>query len=134
MDVKLDHEIELIQEIKARIIDAGGSSGDPVYLDGISYFETRKSSTGSANVSINCVFINEEGEVCADLYRSGTAGFFDFICGKRICDLSERGLQEVLYALDNDLWNVKETAEKEKPGSKGLPWPSLRLPFLYKGI
>jgi hypothetical protein len=134
MDEKLYHENELIQEIKSKITDAGGGSGDPVYLDGVSYFETRKSSTGSANVSINCIFINEEGEICADLYRSGTAGFFDFICGKKIYDLSERGLREVLYALDNDLWYVKETVEKEKTESKGQFRFSLRLPFLYKGI
>ena len=134
MDVPVYHENELIQDIKSRIIDAGGGSGNPIYFEKVSYFESRKSSTGSANVSINCIFINEEGEICADLYRSGTAGFFDFICGKRISDLSEQGLNEVLYALDNNMWYVKEVAEKEKRAGKGLSRLPLRLPFLYKGI
>jgi hypothetical protein len=133
MDV-LYHENELIRNIKSRIIDAGGGSGDPVYFERVSYFESRKSSTGSANVSVNCIFINEEGEICADLYRSGTAGFFDFICGKRIPDLSEQGLREILYALDNDMWYVKEADEKEKSAGKGLFRLTSRLPFLYKGI
>lgn len=134
MDQQVFSENELICEIKEKLINAGGAKGDPVYLDGISYFETRKSSSGSANITINCLFINEEGDVCADLYRSGTAGFFDFICGKRICDLSERGLKEVLFALENNMWYMKETRERENPRSRRLFRLPLRLPFLYKGI
>lgn len=125
---------ELLQEIKSRIIEAGGGTGNLVYLDNVSYFETRKSNSGSGNFSINCLFLNEDEEVCADLYRAGTAGFFDFICGKRILDLGERGLREVLYALENDLWSVEESEAKTRKENKGSFKFPLRLPFLFKGI
>lgn len=127
-------ENELLEAIKSGIIEAGGGTGNPVYLEGVSYFETRKSKSGSGNFTINCLFFNEEEEVCADLYRSSTSGFFDFICGKRILDLGERGLREILYALENDLWSMKECGYKAEKENKGFFKLPLRLPFMFKGI
>ncbi len=131
-DNALDNNI-LLESIKSKIAEAGGDTGSPLYLDGISYFETRKSSTGSGNLSINCIFINEEGNVCADLYRSGAAGFFDFICGKEISDLSERGLTEILYALDKGLWSVEDTGEVQGGrGSRGMTRLPFKIPFMRR--
>jgi len=128
----LDNTI-LLESIKSKIAEAGGDTGSPLYLDGVSYFETRKSRTGSGSLSINCIFINEEGNVCADLYRSGSAGFFDFICGKEISDLSDRGLTEILYALEKGLWSVEESGEvRSKRGSRRMTGLPFKIPFMRR--
>lgn len=134
MGMIMQAEKELLQDIKSRIIEVGGGTGNTVYLKNVSYFETRKSNTGSGSFSINCLFLNEEEEVCADLYRSCSAGFFDFICGKKILDLGDRGLREVLYALENNLWSVEVSENKTIKGNKWFLKVPLRLPFMFKGI
>ena len=130
MGMIMQVENELLQNIKSRVIEAGGGTGSPVYLNNISYFETRKSSSGSGNFFINCLFLDDEEEVCADLYRTCSAEFVDFICGKRILDLGIRGLREVLYALENNLWKVEKDLGKKKKENKF----SFKLPFLIKGM
>ncbi len=125
---------ELLQDIKSRVIEAGGGIGNPVYLKNISYFETRKSDSGSGNFYINCLFLNDEEEVCADLYRTCSSGFFDFICGKRILDLGDRGLREVLYALENNLWSVEKDVDKKSNENKFLFKFPFKLPSIIKGI
>jgi len=128
----LDNNL-LLESIKSKISEAGGDTGSPLYLDGVSYFETRKSRTGSGSLSINCIFINDEGNVCADLYRTGSAGFFDFICGKEISDLSDRGLTEILYALEKGNWSVEETGEAQsKTGNRGMAGLTLKIPFMRR--
>ena len=128
----LDNNL-LLESIKSKIAEAGGDSGTPLYLDGVSYFETRKSRTGSGSLSINCIFINEEGNVCADLYRSGAAGFFDFICGKEISDLSDRGLTEILFALEKGNWSVEDTGEVQgKRGKGGMARLTIKIPFMRR--
>lgn len=123
----------LLDAIKSKIIEAGGDTGTPLYLEGVSFFETRKSRTGSGSLSINCIFINEEGRVCADLYRSGPSGFFDFICGKEISDLSSRGLGEIFYALDNGLWSMQDAGEShQKVSSRVLSRLSFKIPFMKR--
>lgn len=123
----------LLEAIKSKIVEAGGDTGTPLYLEGVSYFETRKSRTGSGSLSINCIFINDEGNVCADLYRSGASGFFDFICGKEISDLSSRGLTEIYYALDKGLWSKEDMGELPGKGRKGgLSRLSLKIPFMKR--
>lgn len=128
----LDNNL-LLESIKSKITEAGGDTGTPLYLDGVSYFETRKSRTGSGSLSINCIFINEEGNVCADLYRSGAAGFFDFICGKEISDLSDRGLTEILYALEKGNWSVEDTGEAQgERGKCGMTRLPFKIPFMRR--
>ncbi len=134
MGMVMQVDNELLQDIKSRVIEAGGGTGSPVYLNNISYFETRNSNSGSGNFFINCIFLNDEEEVCADLYRTCSSGFFDFICGKRILDLGDRGLREVLYALENNLWKVEKDGDKKNKENKFLFKLPFKLPFLIKGI
>lgn len=118
---------ELITEI------TGGARGVVIYLKNVSYTESYRSNMGSSSISISCVFINDSGAICADIYRTGNGGFFEFICGKAIDDLSTRGLDDITYALCGGNWSVSEQVRPHKRIKNKTSFVPFRLLFHQKG-
>lgn len=129
-----------VNEKVARIRDliteiTGGNRGIVIYLKNVAYTESYRSTIGSSSISISCIFMNDNEAVCADLYRTGNGGLFDFICGKAIDDLSSRGLDDIAYALSSGNWSVSEQVKshKHKKVKSRTSIISLRMPFHLKG-
>lgn len=120
---------EIIVSIKNRISDIlGGETGGAVNLENFLYHE----SDAGGRVRISCLFINEDGRVCADMYRTGTAGSIDFICGRVIDSINEKTLKKILAALEESRWSasVEPSSGKKK---KSILASALKLPFFQKG-
>jgi hypothetical protein len=123
---------ELILEIKDKIVQiAGNDAGRPVNLDGVLINESGRSN-GAGKISISCLFINEDGNVCADMYRAGSAGCVDFICGLALNSSSEKILKEIMSALDDKRWSIADYPEDEKQKKRNLV-SAFKIPFLQKG-
>jgi len=123
-------------EITARINDlvteiTGGDRGVIVNLKGVTYTETYRSELGSSTIDVSCLFINDDGTLCADMYRTARGGFFEFICGKSIDDMCRKGLHEIVYALTNERWSVSEQVRK-KTGNRRSFSP-LKISFHLRG-
>ena len=82
---------DIVLSIKERINEiTSGEAGMLVNLNGVAYPEGGRGSSHSM-ISVSCLFINEEGSVCADLFRTGTAGFTECVCGSVISTIGKRG-------------------------------------------
>jgi len=122
---------ELILEIKEMIMHISGSdAGRPVNLNNVLIRESGRSNCGG-KISIACLFINEDGNVCADMYRSGTAGCVDFICGLVLNSVDEKILREMLSALSDNRWSVADYPAFEKQKKRNFV-PSFKIPFTQK--
>jgi len=128
----INENVEMIREIKEKVSEISrGDNGTPINLDNIVFREPGK--TGSGNkIFITCLFINEDGNVCADMYRSGSAGCVDFICGLDLNSADEKILKEIKSALAGNKWSVSDYPEAEK-NKKRNPVSSFKIPFLQKG-
>jgi len=123
---------ELIREIKARVSDIScGDNGRPINLDNVVFRESGRSKSGS-RINITCIFINEDGNVCADMYRSGSAGCVDFICGLDLRSADDKILKEIKAALLGGKWSASDYQAEEK-NKKRNPVSSFKIPFLQKG-
>jgi len=123
---------ELIREIKEKVSDIScGDNGRPINLDNVVFRESGRSKSGS-RINITCLFINEDGNVCADMYRSGSAGSVDFICGLDLSSADERILNEIKTALLGGKWSVADYQAVEN-NKKRNPVSSFKIPFLQKG-
>ncbi len=123
---------ELILEIKDKIVQiAGNDAGRPVNLDGVLINGSGRSNCGG-KISISCLFINEDGHVCADMYRAGSAGCVDFICGLALNSSNDKILKEIMSALDDERWSVADYPAVEKQKKRNLV-SAFKIPFLQKG-
>jgi hypothetical protein len=123
---------QLIQEIRERISDIPGvDAGRPVNLDNVLFNESGRSGCGG-KISVTCLFINDDGNVCADMYRAGTAGCIDFICGLTLNSADEKALKKIISALEEKRWSVPDYP-LEKKQKKRNSVTSFRIPFLQKG-
>ena len=106
-------------------------AGKTIYLKNVVY-NSRSLKTGGGATSVNCIFLNEERNLCADLYRLGSGGFFDFICGRVIDDLEECGLEVIVSALECGNWSVDASGYVDtKEKKRALSFP--KIPFFQKG-
>ena len=123
---------ELIQKIKMKVIEILGSeTGRMVNLDNVLCRESGQSNVG-VKISITCLFLNEDGNLCADIYRSGSTGSVDFICGLVIDSLNEKVLKHVITALDENRWSVADCPVSEK--KKKIKFSSaFKILFFQKG-
>lgn len=126
------HKDELILEIKERITDiAGIDAGIPVNLENVLFSESYRSGCGG-KISITCLFINEDGNICANMYRSDTAGCVDFICGLVLDSVDEKALNHIKSALEEKRWSVTKNSVVEKPKKRNIV-SSFKIPFFQKG-
>jgi len=123
---------ELIHEIKEKITDISGIvARRPVNLENFLFSESHRSGCGG-KISITCLFINDDGNVCADMYRFGSAGCVDFICGRALNTIDEKVLKKIMSALEEKKWSVTDYPIMETQKKRNLV-SSLKIPFLQKG-
>lgn len=123
-----------LARIKELILEITGDNREAVIcFNDVLFNESSRSKMGSSSVSVSCIFLDEEDRICADMYRAGIAGFYEFICGISIDDLPVRGLEEIVFALENRRWSINdETKPKKKSGSRNFLM-NFRIPFHLKG-
>jgi len=133
MNLRNFGEDDILQQIEELVVEiTEGDCGIIINLRNVSFNESR-SSVGSSTLFVSNIFFNDEGRLCADLYRSGGGGFFDFICGIGIEDVRLEGLYEILHALRNSRWTLSEQpVAQKKTRRRRLPIP-VRIPFHLKG-
>lgn len=123
---------ELLLEIKEKISEiAGVNDGSPVNLSNALFHESGRSNF-VGKINITCIFINEDGNVCGDMYRSGSAGCVDFICGLDLNSVNEKILKQIICAFDENRWFVVEHPVCEKHKKRKFT-STFKIPFLQKG-
>ena len=112
IDIKTD---ETLLNIKKKILDiTEDETGMPVYLKQVIFPESDSKRGSQCIINASCLFINEEGNVCADLFRTGTAGFMECVYGNIISSIGKRGLEEIYSALLEERWYTSEPAANIK--------------------
>jgi len=123
--------VELLREIKEKITHISESdAGRPVNLDNVLCHESGRSNC-YGKINITCLFINEEGNVCADMYRTGSVGCADFFCGMTLDSVDKKILGEIVSALDRNKWSVADYPVLEKHKKRNLA-SSFKIPFFQK--
>ena len=137
IDLRTD---ETLLNIKKKVLDITEyEKGMPVYLKQVAFPEndTRKGPHSIINAS--CLFVNEEGKVCADLFRTGSAGFMECIYGNIIDSIGKKGLEDIYSALLEERWYVSESpAERDvksrrKKSGKRISVVPFRFSFHMRG-
>jgi hypothetical protein len=123
---------ELIANIKSRIEEiTSGEIGMLVYLKEVVFPEGNGRGASQSMITVSCLFLSEEGSICADLFRTGIAGFMECVYGSMISGISKRGLEEINSALMDGRWYISEIpgdgSDKEK--KKISRKKSLHVPF-----
>ncbi len=123
---------ELISAIKEKIMNITcNDAGRPVNLDNVMLHESDRSNCGG-KLLISCIFVNEEGNLCGDMYRSGAAGCVDFFCGLDLNTINEKNLNTVLSALDGGRWSVPDSPSMGNNKKRNIV-SSFKMRFLQKG-
>jgi len=134
MNMRSFGQKEILDQINTIINDiTGGDGGIIINLKNVAFNESCRSNLGSSTLAVSNLFINDDGRLCADIYRTGSGGFFEFICGMGIEDVGSRGLDEILYALRNDRWTLSEQPRPQKKSRNRKILMPIRMPFHLKG-
>jgi len=123
---------ELLDNIKTRIDEiTSGEIGMLVYLKEAVFPEGGSRGASQSMITVSCLFISEEGNICADLFRTGTAGFMECVYGSMISGIGKRGIEEINAALIDGRWYISETPgeRNEKDKKKTSRKKSLHVPF-----
>lgn len=130
--VIIETKDELISAIKERIISISGSDEvRTVNLENVQFHESDRTAA-NGRMYITCIFINEDNNVCADMYRSGAACCVDFICGLDLKSVDEKNLKQILSALDKNICFDEDAPVIAKQKKRNLV-SALKIPFLQKG-
>ncbi len=93
-------------DIENRVEEIMGVDMDsPVFLHGASYLYNDKNRS---RVTVNCIFRNGDGELCADLHVELSGGHSEFHTGKSIEKIGKLGLRRILQALKDNRWSKCE--------------------------
>lgn len=125
---------ELLINIHTRIEEiTTGEIGMLVYLKEAVFPESGGRGGSQSMITVSCLFMNEEKSVCADLFRTGTAGFMECIYGSTISSIGKRGLEEINNALTEGRWYVSENpgSGSEKERKKNVRKKTLHVPFKF---
>ena len=123
---------ELVSQIRNRIISITGDYNEmPVYLADVS-FRSPGENGRKGRISICCLFVNEEGNICADMLRSGSAGCADFICGLKISSFEEKVLENIISSLDGNKWYVSDSTDVRVKKKKKFT-SVVKMPFFKRG-
>jgi hypothetical protein len=123
---------ELLINIKLKIEEiTSGEIGMLVYLKEAVFPEGNSRGASQSMITVSCLFLSEEGSICADLFRSGTAGFMECVYGSMINSIGKRGLEEINSALMEGRWYISETPGNgnEKVKKKTSKKKNLHVPF-----
>ena len=123
---------ELLANIKTKIEEiTSGEIGMLVYLKEVVFPEGGSRGASQSMITVSCLFLSEEGGICADLFRTGTAGFMECVYGSVISSIGKRGLEEINTALMDGRWYISETpgTGNEKEKKKTSRKKSLHVPF-----
>ncbi len=134
MNMRSFGQNEILDQIQAIIDDiTGGDCSIIINLKNVIFNESCRSNLGSSTLAVSSLFINDDGRLCADMYRTGSGGFFEFICGIGIGDVGLRGLDEILYALRNERWSLSGEPRPQKKAKNRKILIPVRMPFHLKG-
>ena len=132
---------DLLTNIKIRIEEiTSGEIGMLVYLKEVVFPEGNSRGASQSMITVSCLFLGDDGAICADLFRTGTAGFMECVYGSMISGIGKRGLEEINSALMDGRWYISETPGKgeEKDKKKTSRKKSLHVPFklsmLMRGV
>lgn len=125
---------ELLANIKVRIEEiTSGEVGMLVYLKEAVFPEASSRGVSHSMITVSCLFLNEEKSICADLFRTGTAGFMECVYGNVISGIGRKGIEEINSALMEGRWYVSEIPgsgnEKERKRSSRIK--NLGVPFKF---
>lgn len=123
---------DLLAGIKVRIEEiTSGEIGMLVYLKEAVFPEGNSRGASQSIITVSCLFLNDEKNICADLFRAGTAGFMECVYGSAINAISRRGLEEINSALNDGRWYVSENpgSGSEKQGKKASRKKAIHVPF-----
>jgi len=121
---------ELIADIKMKLDEITSSEiGMLVYLKEVVFPESNSRGASQSMITVSCLFVNDEGGICADLFRTGTAGFMECVYGSMINGIGKRGLEEINSALLDGRWYISESPGSEKDSKKITKKKSLHVPF-----
>ena len=112
---------ELITEIRDKIIYLlNDDIRRNVYLEDV-YFYHSDILENRNRVTITCIFINDEGNLCVDMYRAGYDVSSNFMCGIRLDSLDERVLKTIIKAFAEGKFTVEDHLyDSCKEKNKGL--------------
>ena len=97
----------LIKEIRDRIIYLlHDDIRRNVFLEDV-YFYHSDILENRNRITITCIFFNDEGNLCIDMYRSGYDMYSNYMCGIRLDSLDERVLNTIVKAFDEDKFFVE---------------------------
>jgi len=103
---------DLVEDIKGKIADiTSGEIGMIVYLKNASYHDNSRGSTHNI-ITVSCVFINDDGNLCADLFRTGAAGFMECLYGNIVSGMGLKGVEVIYSAINEGRWYLAETPKK----------------------
>lgn len=123
---------ELLANIKLKMEEiTSGEIGMLVYLKEAVFPEGNSRGPSQSMITVSCLFLSEEGSICADLFRAGTAGFMECVYGSMINSIGKRGLEEINSALMEGRWYISETPGhgNEKVKKKTSKKKNLHVPF-----
>lgn len=132
---------DLIADIKNRVCEiTKGEIGMIVYLRDASYNDYSRG--GSHNIiTVSCIFINEEGNLCADLFRSGPGGFMECLYGNIVESIGTKAIEIINSALVEGRWYLAENPRDDSSGKndkKKVARKKFHLPFrfscMFKGV
>ncbi|MCL2155439.1 MAG: hypothetical protein FWH53_07240 [Leptospirales bacterium] len=72
------------------------------------YFYHSDILESSDRTNITCIFIDNDGMLCVDMYRSGLDASMNFICGIRVDSLDEKILKRIIRAFDEGKCTVAD--------------------------
>ncbi|MCL1864402.1 MAG: hypothetical protein FWF73_01160 [Spirochaetes bacterium] len=125
---------ELIAEIRDRIIYLLKDDIERnINLQNV-YFYHSDILAGSDRTNITCIFINNEGNICVDMHRSGSDMSINFICGMLIDLLDEKILKRIIRAFDEGKCAVEDCSYElyEEIGKKSNLFSVFKSVFSQK--
>ena len=101
---------ELITEIRERVIYLLQDDLERnVNLRNV-YFYNSDILNNCDRTNITCIFVNNEGNLCVDMYRSGYDVSMNYICGILIDSLDEKILKRIVRAFDEGKCTVEDSS------------------------
>jgi len=98
----------LITEIRDRVIYLlGDDIKRNINLQNVYFYHSDITESGD-RTNISCIFINDEGRLCADMHRSGLDVSMNFICGIFVDSLDEKILKRIIRAFDEGKCTVED--------------------------
>jgi len=104
----LQSKDEMMTEIRDRIIYLlNDDLGRIINFEDV-YFYPADMLENRNRVIITCIFLNNEGNLCVDMYRSGNDVSANFMCGIAVDSLDERVLKTIIKAFNEAKCRIED--------------------------